>query len=178
MIFHNHFIRNDMLNRYANSDIFAILEPARPGQAEWYVLNAGENNMKYFKRWKELVDSGAPIAGNSDWPYGSINPIRRIEQFVNSYVPHYPNRKDHSLPAIDALKLMTIRSAYAMHCEDKTGSLKPGKLADLVVLSDNPLEIDPAKIENIQVLMTMVDGWVEYWNENFKSHPVWKISTK
>ena len=178
MIFHNHFIRNDMLNRYANSGILAILEPARPGQAEWYVLYAGENNMKNFKRWKELLDSGALIAGNSDWPYGSINPIRRIEQFVNSYVPYYPDRKDHTLPVIEAINLMTIRAAYAMHCEDKTGSLKPGKLADLVVLSDNPLEIDPAKMENIQVLMTMVDGWVEYWSEDFNSHPVWKISTK
>ena len=178
MIFHNHFIRDDLLNKYVNSNIIAILEPARPGQAGYYVQYVGENNMKYFKRWKELLDSGAPVSGNSDWPYGSINPIRRIDQFVNSYVSDYPDRKDHSLPVIEALKLMTIRAAYAMHCENKTGSLKPGKLADLVVLSNNPLEIDPVKIEDIQVLMTMVDGWVEYWSENFNPHPVRKIRVK
>jgi predicted amidohydrolase YtcJ len=171
MIFHNHFIRDDMLNSYADSDILAILEPARPGQAEWYAQHVGEENMKYFKRWQELLDSGAPIAGNSDWPYGSINPIRRIEQFVNNKVPDYIDREDHTLSVTEALRLMTIRSAYAMQSEKKTGSLKPGKLADLVILSDNPLEIDPLIMEDIQVFMVMVDGWVEYWNENFKPHP-------
>lgn len=165
MIFHNHFLRDEMVNRYVDSGILPIAEPARPGQAEYYVLYAGENNMKYFKRWKELLDSGAPLAGNSDWPYGSINPIRRIDRFVTNYVPAYPGRVDQPLPALDALKMMTIRSAYAMRCEDKTGSLAPGKLADLVVLSDNPLEIDPANMEDIQVLITMVGGWVEYWSD-------------
>jgi predicted amidohydrolase YtcJ len=165
MIFHNHFLRNDMLYRYVDSDILGILEPARPGQAVYYADHVGKYNMKYFKRWKELLDSGAPLAGNSDWPYGSLNPIRRLDQFVTSYVPVYPDRPDQSLPVLEALKLMTIRAAYAMQCEVKMGSLKPGKSADLVVLSDNPLEIDPANIEDIQVLMTMVDGWVEYWSE-------------
>ena len=90
---------------------------------------------------------------------------------MNSYVPVYPDRMDQSLPVLEALKLMTIRAAYTMKCEDKMGSLKPGKSADLVILSDNPLEIDPANMEDIQVLMTMVDGWVEYWSEYFNPDP-------
>ena len=88
---------------------------------------------------------------------------------MNSYVPVYPGRKDQALPVLEALKLQTIRAAYAMRNEDKTGSLNPGKLADIVVLSNNPLDTDPANMEDIKVMMTMVDGWVEYWNENLQS---------
>ncbi len=168
MIFHNHFIRDDMLSRYADSGILAILEPARPGQAEYYADRVGQYNMRFFKRWKELLGSRAPVVGNSDWPYGSLNPIRRLDQYVNSYVPNYPWRPDQSLPVLEAMKMMTIRASYALRCEDKTGSLKPGKYADLVVLSENPLETDPAHIKDIRVLMTMVGGWVEYWSEYFK----------
>ncbi len=169
MIFHNHFLDDNMVDQYAASGILAIVEPARPGQAEYYAGYVGKNNMKYFKRWKELIDLDVAVAGNSDWPYGSINPLRRLGQFVNSYVPVYPGRKDQALPVLEALKLQTIRAAYAMRNEDKTGSLNPGKLADIVVLSNNPLDTDPANMEDIKVMMTMVDGWVEYWNENLLS---------
>jgi predicted amidohydrolase YtcJ len=169
MIFHNHFLGDDLVDRYADSGILAIVEPARPGQAEYYAEYVGETNMRYFKRWKELNDLGVAVAGNSDWPYGSINPLRRLGHFVKSYVPVYAGRKDQALAVIEALKLLTIRAAYAMRNEDKTGSLNPGKLADIVVLSNNPLDTDPANMEDIKVMMTMVDGWVEYWNENLQS---------
>ena len=58
--------------------------------------------------------------------------------------------------------MMTIEAAYALFMEDYIGSLKPGKFADLIVLSENPLTIDPDDIINIEVLLTMVGGNVEY----------------
>ena len=57
---------------------------------------------------------------------------------------------------------MTIEAAYALFREQELGSLKTGKLADLIILSDNPLEVDADDILDIQVLMTMVGGNVEY----------------
>jgi len=56
---------------------------------------------------------------------------------------------------------MTIDAAYALYREDEVGSLKPGKLADLISLSDNPVAIDPDAIKDVEVLMTMVVGQVE-----------------
>jgi hypothetical protein len=60
------------------------------------------------------------------------------------------------------LPLLTINGAYSIMQEDLIGSLTVGKLADMVILSENPLEVEPARLKDIAVLMTMVDGKVEY----------------
>ena len=57
---------------------------------------------------------------------------------------------------------MTIDGAYALSMEQKVGSLEPGKFADMVILSDNPLAVDPDTIFEIEALMTMVGGRVEH----------------
>ncbi len=62
--------------------------------------------------------------------------------------------------------MMTINGAYALFMEDKIGSLIPGKFADLIVLSDNPLTVDLDAIVEIDVLMTMVGGKVEHCVED------------
>jgi predicted amidohydrolase YtcJ len=62
----------------------------------------------------------------------------------------------------EALEMLTISGAYAAHQENVIGSLKAGKYADLVILSANPLTTSMAQLPNIQVVMTMVGGKVEY----------------
>jgi predicted amidohydrolase YtcJ len=69
---------------------------------------------------------------------------------------------DDLITVEEALPIMTIESAYALLRDDEPGSLVTGKLADLVILSANPLEIDSDDIPDIQVLMTMVGGKVEH----------------
>ncbi len=62
----------------------------------------------------------------------------------------------------EALRMMTLDAAFALLMDEKIGSLEAGKFADLVVLSQNPLTIDPDAIIETEVLMTMVGGRVEY----------------
>ena len=62
----------------------------------------------------------------------------------------------------DALKGVTINAAYAYFEEDSKGSIKAGKRADLVVLSDSPLKVDPMAIKDIKVLETIKDGETVY----------------
>jgi hypothetical protein len=69
---------------------------------------------------------------------------------------------DDRLGVEEALQFMTIGSAYSLFREEEVGSLRAGKLADLIILSDNPLEVDHDSILDIQVLMTMVGGKVEH----------------
>ncbi|MHA2323567.1 MAG: amidohydrolase family protein, partial [Candidatus Thorarchaeota archaeon] len=61
-----------------------------------------------------------------------------------------------------ALRLITIDAAYGTFQEDVKGSIKVGKFADLVILSDNPLTVSESTLADIEVLMTMVGGVVEY----------------
>ena len=58
--------------------------------------------------------------------------------------------------------MLTVEAAYALGQDTVLGSLAPGKLADLVVLTRNPLTADPDTIQDIEVQMTMVGGLVEY----------------
>lgn len=68
---------------------------------------------------------------------------------------------DQTLTVEQALRLMTINAAYASLAEYSRGSITPGKLADLVILSANPLAIPTQELVEIEVLMTMVGGKVE-----------------
>ena len=58
--------------------------------------------------------------------------------------------------------MMTTEAAYMLHCEDELGTLEAGKLADLIVLSADPLDVDPDLLTEIEILLTMVDGTVEW----------------
>ena len=69
---------------------------------------------------------------------------------------------DERISIEDALKASTINAAYQLFEEEEKGSLEPGKLADFVVLSDNPLEVEPMKIRDIQVLKTIKEGETVY----------------
>jgi predicted amidohydrolase YtcJ len=62
----------------------------------------------------------------------------------------------------EALRAMTVGAAYALRREDEVGTLHLGKYADLVILSTDPRDAAPETLKDIQVLMTMVGGKVEY----------------
>jgi len=125
--------------------------------------------------WRSLVESNIIIANGSAWPsyyvdeptgapFGS--PIRLIYQAVtrsgNLSVQPEAWMLDQTITAEEAMRALTIQAAYANFQEDILGSLTAGKLADIVILSDNPLHVATKDINNIKVLMTMIDGKVEY----------------
>lgn len=64
----------------------------------------------------------------------------------------------HLLTAEEALRMMTTNAAYALFREEEVGSLEPGKYADLIIVSGNPLADPPETIPEMNVLMTMVGG--------------------
>lgn len=125
----------------------------------------------HFARWRDLFAAGVMIAGNSDWP-GSITeegfgaPMLLLYQAVtrtgNNRRPPEPWMLDQIITAEQALRSLTINGAYATFEEDKKGSLTAGKLADLVILSANPLTAPIETVPDIHVLMTMIGGTVEY----------------
>jgi predicted amidohydrolase YtcJ len=124
-------------------------------------------------RWRPLIEANpnAHIAWHADSPpMGPQDPIRHLYGFVTrkqmredgTFCEPPDWAADDVLTVEEVLPMMTIEAAYALHREDEIGSLKIGKLADLIILSANPLEVDLDSILDIQVLMTMVGGKVEH----------------
>lgn len=178
MILHNHFIRNDMLDLYTEANIIALVEPTSPCQADSYAELVGQANRRLFKRWRKLVNTGIHVGLNSDWPYtgfDGLNPMRKLYAVVTgkNAFEHYeeiepcrPPLKNRTVSLWQGLRMMTVEAAYAMHWEDQLGSIEVGKLADLVVLSENPFDVRPDEIKTIELLMTMVDGGIEHRSED------------
>ncbi|MBV9207472.1 MAG: amidohydrolase family protein, partial [Actinobacteria bacterium] len=113
-----------------------------------------------FASWQR---AGIVVAGSSDAPVITADPLIGIRDAILRRTGDGrllgPAER---LPARDALALYTTRAAYACHRENEIGSLEPGKLADFVVLDDNPLEAQPERIPGIGVLATVVDGTPVY----------------
>ncbi|HHP7231825.1 MAG TPA: amidohydrolase family protein, partial [Xenococcaceae cyanobacterium] len=74
--------------------------------------------------------------------------------------------EEQQVTPLEGLKSLTIWSAYQHFEEDSKGSLEPGKLADLVILSANPLTVDPLTIRDIEVLETIKEGSTVYRQES------------
>ena len=114
-----------------------------------------------------LLAAGAPVAFGSDWPVDPLNEWFAIKVGVtreNAPDSGYTGRLgvDPGLSVVQALRAATIVSARALHDDSRIGSLEFGKLADLIVLDRNPLEIPPASIADVKVLETVVGGKVVY----------------
>jgi predicted amidohydrolase YtcJ len=70
--------------------------------------------------------------------------------------------KEERISTLEALRAITIQGAYQYFEEEEKGSLRPGKKADMVVLSANPLTTDPQKLKELEVCMTIKEGQVLY----------------
>jgi predicted amidohydrolase YtcJ len=118
-----------------------------------------------------VLRSGAVVAFGSDWSVSSANPLEEIEVAVRradwtkpDAAPFLP---DERIDLSDAIAAFTINAAYVNFQEDRTGSIEPGKLADLVVLDRNLFAIDPNEISEAKVRITLLAGKPVYgsWSD-------------
>lgn len=112
--------------------------------------------------WKTMLDKGIVVSGGSDAPVVSFNVLENIffavaRKNINCLPENgwYPNEK---VSVDEAVRMFTINAAYKSFEENIKGSLEIGKLADLVVLSDNIYEIEEDNIKDVKVDMTIFDG--------------------
>jgi hypothetical protein len=108
----------------------------------------------------DLHRAGARLAGGSDWPVTTPDPLQGMHVAVNRV--HHGDDAARFLPgqalSLDtALRAYTAGSAYVNHLDD-TGSLRPGFRADLIVLDGDPTAGPPERIGDTRVAMTLVDG--------------------
>jgi predicted amidohydrolase YtcJ len=116
--------------------------------------------------FRSLTERGVIISGGSDWPVGLYNPLIGIDILVNHRFGPEENSEvlntDERLTVLQAIRVYTYNGAYTAFEEDEKGSLEPGKLADLAVLSDDILTLLPTRIRDLQVDQTYVAGRLVY----------------
>ncbi len=172
---HNSIIRPDLLKRYGNLDIVTVLfgyhemgYEKTMGRGWCRILSF--SGLSWIYPYRALLDTNPElhVAWHGDDPWiGPISPILELHYLVTRITItdeeiYYPPEwfAATAIEPEEALRMMTMGAAYALFREEEVGSLKPGKYADLVILSDNPLAVELDAIKDIQVLMTMIGGEV------------------
>ncbi len=122
-------------------------------------------------RWHDIEATHAVVALGSDWPVTPLNPFPTMELSItrrgsagNAHPPFHP---EQALTLEEVLDGYTRNSAYAEFMEQRLGTLAPGKLADLIVLSQDLSKVPPAQIGKTEVLLTLVGG-KEVWRQDMK----------
>ena len=117
------------------------------------ITRLGVERAKMLHPLRTLVDAGIKVAGGSDCPMEPLDPLLGMYEAVNRAT--FPEQR---LTAEQTLRMYTIDAAYCS-CEEKwKGSIEEGKLADLTVLSQDPASVEAARIRDIKVEMTIVNG--------------------
>ena len=170
---HNAILRPDLLPRYGELDIVATIFGTFPSCISFENPSPPPYN-EWEWAWDTLVDAnpGLHIAWHGDDPY--IKPVSPVLELYGMVTRNYADDDrttvcegkdwiiDNKLSVEQALPMMTRESAYALFRDDEVGTIEIGKYADLIILSENPLAIDPELLRNTYVLMTMVGGNVEW----------------
>jgi hypothetical protein len=112
--------------------------------------------------FRSLLESGAVVANGSDAPIEELDPLAGIRAGVLRTIDDRPGwRMDEALTVEEALHATTVAPAWLAGDEARRGKLRPGYLADLVVLSRDPVECPTDELESVEVVATMVGGrWV------------------
>lgn len=156
---HCGFINPDLVARIKKLGIVVVPQTAFfYDYGDGYVVNYGQRIHSMFpcRTW---FDNGVVAAGSSDCPVASSDPIFGMYEAVNR-ITNSGQRisQDQRITIPEALRMYTYNGAYASLEEHLKGSLEAGKLADMVVLSQNPYETEPEKLRQIQVQRTIIDG--------------------
>jgi predicted amidohydrolase YtcJ len=119
--------------------------------------------------FKSLLKRGVIICGGSDWPVGLYNPLIGLDILVNHrFGPEEKGEVLNSsecLSVLEAIRVYTSNGAYTAFEEGNRGYLEEGKLADMVVLSDDILAVPVSSIKDLKVEQTYVDGRLVYERE-------------
>lgn len=123
----------------------------------------GEEMMKHCMAYRSFIDAGIVAVAGSDFDPGPFAPLMGMQGMVtrtgwNGEVWGANQR----ITVDEALRINTLNGAYATREESVKGSISAGKLADFVVLSEDPHAVDPSKIKDIEVVRTVVGGATSY----------------
>jgi predicted amidohydrolase YtcJ len=164
---HAQHLRPQDIPRFARDGVIASMQPYHAiDDGRWAEKRIGKERAKTTYAFRSLLDSGATLAFGTDWTVAPLNPLLTVYAAVTRRTIDGKNSKgwvpEQKISVEETVRAYTAGSAYAEFQENVKGTITPGKLADLVLLSRDIFKIDPKEIENVKVVLTMVDGRVVY----------------
>ena len=162
---HAQHLRPQDIPRFARDKVIASMQPSHAiDDGRWADKRIGGERARNTYAFRALLDSGATLAFGTDWTVAPLNPLLAIYAAVTrrtldgkhpqGWVP------EQKVAVEEAVHAYTVGSAYAEFQEHEKGTITPGKLADISLLSHDIFKIDPIEIQNVSVVMTIMDGHV------------------
>jgi predicted amidohydrolase YtcJ len=162
---HSQHLHPDDIPRFGEMGVIASMEGIHATSDAVYVLERlGEQRAEEGAYvWQKLMQSGAVVTNGTDAPVEDVDPISSYYATVSRRIVDgtvfFPEQR---MSRMEALESYTISGAYAAFEEDIKGTLTPGKLADVTVLSQDILTIPEEDIPSTEVVYTIVGGRVQY----------------
>ena len=149
-------LNKDLIHRLKKQEVVVSVQP-KVISTEFSVWSATQRLGLERARWlhplKTLLNEGVKVAGGSDCPMEPLSPLLGIQEVVLR--AEFPEQR---LSVEEALRMYTLDAAYSSGEENVKGSIEEGKLADLTVLSGDPMAVEPEKIKDTKVEFVIIDG--------------------
>jgi predicted amidohydrolase YtcJ len=172
---HAFVVRDDQVARMRDLAVIASIQlplMSADWAADWEAA-LGPERLGWAGRWRDHLEAGVPLVGGTDYPAvighgtaGRSSAMRALWDGATrtgveaGAAPDWMT--DQALTVEQGLDLLTRAGAYATFEEDRKGTITVGKLADLVIVSDDPRAVPIADLPAVQIVMTMIGGRVEY----------------
>ncbi len=159
-IIHSQFVRKDQLEKYRQYRLVpAFYTEHTFFFADAHLENRGKQQAYFLSPMKTAIGMGLRPTNHTDF---NVAPIDQMMVLWSAVTRKSRSGEvigpDERIGPLDALKAITINAAYQYFEEKTKGSIEPGKLADLVILSANPLTVEPEAIKDIEVVRTIKEG--------------------
>jgi predicted amidohydrolase YtcJ len=152
-------------DRYAKLKVIASVQPYHAiDDGRWAEKRIGPERIKLTYAFRTFLDHGVRLALGTDWTVAPLDPMQTIYAAVTRATLDSKNPDgwvaDQKISVEEAVEAYTMGSAYAEFQDLEKGSITRGKLADLVILTEDIFHIDPMKIRDVKVETTIVGGKV------------------
>jgi predicted amidohydrolase YtcJ len=142
--------------------VIASFQPLHAPQGESPTTRSiGPERARHAYAWRALQEAGARIAFSSDWPIVPVDPLLGIQTALTRQ-PHLPGLPDQRLGLMEVLKAFTCNGAHAGFAEARTGRIRAGMLADLVLLAGDIEAVPQEEIASLGIAMTICDGRITH----------------
>lgn len=163
-VIHSQFVRRDQLDKYVEYKMTPSLFTEHAFYfGDTHVRQRGKEQAHFLSPMRTAIDIGLRPTNHTDFNvspldqmvvvWTAVNRVSRSGEVIGT---------DQRVTALEALKAITINAAYQYSEENSKGSITVGKLADLVILDNNPVAVDPMQIKDIQVVETIKEGRTIY----------------